>query len=67
MRAGRRLRRLERAAFRHRVAMMTDQERVYYMRLLRRIGRDGFDSVDPAHQERAVALLLLASGELPRA
>ncbi len=65
MKAGRRLRRLERGAFRRRVAIMTDQERVYYMRLLRRIKRGGFDSVDPAHQERALALLVLASGEWP--
>jgi hypothetical protein len=67
MRAGRRLRRLERAAFRRWVEMMTDQERVYYMRLLRRIERDGFDSLEPAHLERAVAFLRLASGELPPA
>ena len=66
MRARRRLRRLERAAFRRRVTMMTEQERVYYMRLLRRIERHGLDSVDAAHRERAMALLLLASGELPR-
>ena len=63
MRAGRRLRRLERTALQRRVDAMSERERVEYMQLLARIKRDGLDSVDPADQKRAVALVLLASGE----
>ncbi len=64
MRAGRRLRRLERGALQRRIEAMSARERLDYLDLLRRIQRDGLDSVDPADQERAVALVLLASGEV---
>jgi hypothetical protein len=63
VRAERRVRRLERAALQLWLDLIGPQELVYYRRLLRRIERDGFDSVSPEHQERAVALFSLVSGE----
>jgi hypothetical protein len=65
VRAERRVRRLERAALQLWLELIGPQELVYYRRLLRRIERDGFDSVSPEHQERAVALFSLVSGESP--
>src|SRR5260221_2137864 len=65
VRAQRRLRRLERDALQLWLKLISAQELVYYRRLLRRIERDGFDSVSPEHQVRALALMTLVTGELP--
>ena len=65
VRAQRRLRRLERDAVQLWLKLISAQELVYYRRLLRRIERDGFDSVSPEHQVRALALMTLVTGELP--
>ena len=62
VRAERRVRRLERAALKLWLELIEPQELVYYQRLLRRIDRDGIESVAPEHQDRAVALLALVSG-----
>ncbi len=65
VRAGRRLRRLERDAAALWLRLISPQELVYYRRLVRRIERDGFDSLAPEHQERAIALITLVTGESP--
>ncbi len=65
LRAQRRLRRLERDALQLWLKLISAQELVYYRRLVRRIERDGFDSVSPEHQVRALALMTLVTGELP--
>jgi hypothetical protein len=63
VRAGRRLRRLERASRQQWLDTMTEQERVYYLRLLRRIDRDGLESVTSEQRQEALALISLVSGE----
>jgi hypothetical protein len=63
MRAWRRLRRLERAEKRRFLASLTLQERVYYMRLWRRLLRDDLETIPAKDLERANALLLLHCGE----
>ena len=63
VRAERRVRRLERAALQLWLGLIEPQELVYYRRLVRRVERDGLDSVAPEHQERLLALMSLVSGE----
>jgi hypothetical protein len=63
VRAERRVRRLERAALKLWLELIEPQERVYYQRLVRRVERDGLDSVAPEHQDRLFTLMSLVSGE----
>jgi hypothetical protein len=63
VRAERRVRRLERAALQLWLGLIEPQELVYYRRLVRRVERDGLDSVAPEHQERLLALMSLVAGE----
>jgi hypothetical protein len=63
VRAERRVRRLERAALQLWLDLITPQELVYFRRLVRRVERDGLDSVAPEHQEKLLALMSLVAGE----
>lgn len=63
MRTGRRLWRLEQASSRQFLAAMSEAERIDYLRLVSRLLDDGWESASPEDRERAVALVLLVTGE----
>ena len=67
MRAERRLRRLELGYKCRAVKTMSPDEILFLLRVCRRGLRDGFETLAPEHQARAVALFSLLGGEWARA
>jgi hypothetical protein len=63
MRAARRLRRLEESYQWRAVGTLDREEILFLLRFCRRALRDGFESIAPEHQARALPLLILLNGE----